>query len=136
MPIKGVSIVDALSARVDIKDVSTGMKVAWVELAGPEHPKRKAILFAKQRRVRNVLQRTGKIELADPADDEQEQLDLLVASTLSWSEDWVDESGKPLPCTAEHVRKEFGREGHGWLRKQLASALDESERFIKSSGVS
>ena len=135
MPFKGVTIVDALSARVDVKDEKTGQRVAWVELAGPEHPKRKAIQFAKQRRMRKVLERTGKIEFSDPSDDEAESLDLLVASTLSWSDEWVDASGAPLACTAENVRKEYSIEGYGWLRAQLLKAMDERERFITSSAT-
>ncbi len=135
MPLKGVRITDALSAWVDLKDETTGAKIASVELAGPEHPKRKAILFARQRKVRNVLQRTGKLELADPQDEEQDDLEMLVQCTLAWSAEFVDDDGKALACTAENVRKEFGAEGNGWLRRQLKRAADETERFIKSSAL-
>lgn len=126
------TITDTDSAEVDVKDPNTGRKIAGVTLAGPEHPKRKAILFAKQRRMRNVLQRTGKIELPDPTDEEQDNLDLLVACTLDWK-DFASQGGEPLPFTAENARKVFGAPGNGWLKSLLLSALEERDRFIKSS---
>jgi hypothetical protein len=129
------TITDTDSADVDVKDPNTGKKIASVTLAGPEHPKRKSLLFAKQRRMRNVLQRTGKIELADPADEEQDNLDLLVSCTLGWK-DFADAKGEALACTPENARGVFGAPGNGWLKSLLLSALEERDRFIKSSAES
>ena len=128
------SIRDADSAEVVVKNPHTSLPLFTVTLAGPEHPKRKAIVFAKQRRMRQALQRTGKIEFSDPVDEEQENIDMLVACTLDWSKDIVDgDDNKPLSCTAENVRKFYTAEGHGWIRSFLMKALDENDRFIKSS---
>lgn len=132
MTFKVGTITDAESAAVDIKDPATGRRIATVTLAGPEHPKRKALMFQRQRRMRNALQRTGKLELPDPADEEADNIDLLVACTLAWTE-FEDADGKELACTAENARRLYTQEGHGWLRALLTSALEEKDRFIKSS---
>jgi hypothetical protein len=126
------SIVDTESADIEIKDPATGKKIAQITLAGPEHPKRKALMYAKQRRVRASLARTGKVEFGDPIDDEAEKVDELVAATLAW-DGFHDESGAIMPCTAENVRKVYTFEKNGWLRRYLAAVADEHERFIKSS---
>lgn len=128
------TILDTDSAKVEVKDPMTGIRIASVTLAGPEHPKRKSILFAKQRRMRNVLQRTGKIELADPADEEQDNIDMLVACTLDW-DDFVDADGTKLAPTQDNIRKVYTMPGHGWLRAFLLKAMDEQDRFISSSAA-
>jgi hypothetical protein len=129
------SIVDMESADIDIKDPATGKKIASVKLAGPEHPKRKAIFYSKQRRMRASIARTGKVEFGDPIDDEADKIDELVAATLSW-EGFADEEGVMLPCTAENVRKVYTFEKNGWLRIYLSTVADERERFITSSVAS
>ncbi len=128
------SITDAPSAVVAIKNPVTGERLATITVAGPEHPKRRAIELSKQRRMLSALARTGKIDVGDPVDLEQERLDLLVACTLAW-EDVCDEDGKPIPCTADNVRKVYTAEGNGWLRKQVADALEQHERFVMTSAA-
>lgn len=128
------SIIDAPEAAVDIKDPATGRRIASITLAGPEHPKRKAIAFARQRRLRAAMAKTGKLELPDPAEQEEQNIDLLVACTLGW-QDIADEQGVPLACTAEAARKVYTRDGHGWLRDLLLAALEERDRFIASSAA-
>jgi hypothetical protein len=125
------SIVDTQSADITIKDPATGKRLATVTIAGPEHPKRKAIEFSKQRRMITALARTGKIEITDPVEQEQDKIDLLVACTLAWA-DIADAGGEPILCTAENARKLYSAEGHGWLRKVLYDAMDERDRFIDS----
>jgi hypothetical protein len=126
------SVVDVESAEIEVK--RDGKVLFYVTLAGPEHPKRKALAFNKQRRLQAVLQRTGKLELTDPEEMEQEDLDTLVASTLAWRE-VEDAQGNPLPCTPENVRAFYSFEGHGWIRKYLKEAMEDRERFIKGSAV-
>ena len=76
---------DTESADVVIKHPSTGAPTdAVVTIAGPEHPKRKAIVFDKQRRMRRQLAKTGKLEFTDPSEEEVEETDLLAACTLGW----------------------------------------------------
>lgn len=127
---KITDITDATSANVDIKHPVTGVLVgASVVLAGPEHPTRKAIEFAKQRKLRAAIQKTGKLELSDPSDDEADVVDKLTSCTLDWA-GIADDAGQPIAFSKAEAAKLYGREGLGWLRAQLWAALEERERFI------
>lgn len=132
MAYKRKSIIDLLSAKVIVKDDEGNPTGMVVELAGPEHPKRKGIEFAHQRKIRAGLQKTGKLELGDPADDELDSIDKLASCTLSW-EGYVDEDDKPITCTTAEAQKAYSDEP--WMRNQLLDALNERQRFIKRSAT-
>lgn len=133
MSFKIGSIQDALSAPVEIKDPSTGASVgATVTLAGPEHPKRKAVEFSRQRKQRASFQKTGKLDLGDPEDDEATNIDTLIACTLGW-EGITDDAGKPIAYSESAAATLYATDGQGWLRAQLLAALGERDRFIKTS---
>lgn len=100
-------------------------------LAGPEHPNRKKIAFAHQRRLRKVLQQTGKLQLADPEEEEAEEVDMLVACTLNWR--GISVSGKELAFSAEAARQLYNDPKRRWLRDQIKAAINEREHFIKRS---
>lgn len=124
-------ITDSSDAVVEIKHPITGAPVgATVTLAGPEHPTRKAIDFAKQRKIRASVQKTGKLELSDPADDELDAIEKLAACTLGWT--GITDGGKEIEFSKAAAMKLYSTEGLGWLRSQLYSAMDERERFIKA----
>ena len=128
------SITDSLTAVVEIKHPISGVGIgATVTLAGPENPVRKAIDFAKQRRLRASIQKTGKIEFSDPADDELDLIDKLASCTLDWS--GIMDSGNAVPFSKAAASKLYATDGLGWLRNQLATALDERERFITASAL-
>lgn len=131
------SITDQESAPVVVKDPITGKRLATVTLAGPSHPKRKAIEVAKQRRMIAELQRTGKVSVPDPEQQDEDKIDLLVACTLGWDDFTTDNDGVTtiLPCNAENARKLYAMDGNGWLVRQLYDALSEQDRFIKSSAA-
>lgn len=130
MAYKRNSIKDLPSADVEVKDEDGNPTGMVVTLAGPEHPKRKAIEFAQQRKIRASLQKTGKIELADPVDDEQDGIEKLASCTLGWK-GYIDEADKPIECSQTAAQKAYTDEP--WLRKAVFKALNETERFIKSS---
>jgi hypothetical protein len=118
---------DVDRADVRIKDPTTGAPTAMViTLAGPEHPDRKRLVFARQRRLRAVLAKTGKLQVSDPEDDAADQLDMLVACTLGWA-------GASVPFSRDAARKLYGDARRGWLRDQVQAALDERELFTRSS---
>lgn len=100
-------------------------------LAGPEHPNRKKIVFAAQRRMRKVLQQTGKLQLADPEEEEAEEVDMLVACTLGWK--GVSVGGKALAYSPEAARSLYSDPKRRWLRDQIKAAINEREHFIKRS---
>lgn len=102
-----------------------------VTLAGPEHPNRKKIAYAAQRRLRKVLQQTGKLQLADPEEEEGEEVDMLVSCTLGWK--GISVGGKPLAFSVEAARSLYTDPKRRWLRDQVKAALNEREHFIKRS---
>lgn len=126
-------IADAPSAVVEVKDPETGVPlgVTFI-LAGPEHPKRKQIEFARQRRIRAGLQKTGKLEFQDPEEDEQEARETLAASILGWN-GYVDDTGADVAYSPTAAVALANDPDLGWLRVQLATAMQERERFIKRS---
>lgn len=129
------AIKDALSAPIDIKHPVTGVPLgATVTLAGPEHPTRKAIDFAKQRKLRASIQKTGKLELSDPADDELDAIEKLASCTLGWS--GITDGDAAIEFTPTAALKLYGTDGMGWLRAQLLAAMEERERFISACAPS
>lgn len=123
-------ISDAPSAEIKLTDPISKAPIGSITLAGPEHPTRKAIEFARQRKIRATLQKTGKMELPDPVEDEQANIDNLVASTLGWD---LSRDGQPLPFSKSAALALYSDEKKGWLRALLFAALGERERFITSS---
>jgi hypothetical protein len=133
MAYKRKTIKDLDSAEVEVKDPTTQAPLGLIiTLAGPENGKRQAIEYAVQRKMRATLQKTGKIELADPADEELDTIEKLAACTLGWK-GLQDESGLDVPFSADAAQKLYTEEP--WMRHQLIAALNERERFIKSSAT-
>lgn len=120
---------DVTSADVRIKDPTTGAPTAMVvTLAGPEHADRKRIAFARQRRMRAVLSKTGKVPVSDPEDDEADELDTLVSCTLGWV-------GSSVAYSRDEARKLYSDPKRRWLRDQVAAALQERELFTRACGT-
>lgn len=118
---------DVSTGSLRIKDPLTGAPTAMVvTLAGPEHPDRKKRLHARQRKLRAAMAKTGKLPMSDPEDDDADQVDELVASTLGWE-------GSAVPYSPEAARRLYGDAKRRWLRDQVQAALDERELFTRSS---
>ena len=116
-------------AEVEIKHPTTGAPTgASVTLAGPEHPKRKQLIFTRTRRLRAKFQKTGKLQLDDPEDEEQDGVAYLAACTLGWK--GIAENGKAIPFTPQAATDLYAR--IGWLRAQVGAALEEKENFIQA----
>ena len=119
---------DITSAEVRIKNPATGAPTAMVvTLAGPEHAERKRLTFARQRRMRATLAKTGRVPVSDPEDDEADELDMLVACTLGWT-------GASVPYSQAEARRWYGDPKRRWLRDQVAAALQERELFTRACG--
>lgn len=128
-------ITDAASAVVELKHPVTGELLgASITLAGPEHPQRKAVEFARQRKLRAAVQKSGRLEMVDPEEDEQIALDRLVACTLGWS--GIADASVVIEYSPAAAARLYGGEGVGWLRAQVYAALDERERFITACAQS
>jgi len=117
---------------VELKDPRNDTPLgAFVTLAGPEHPKRKSIVFANQRRTRARIQKLGRLELNDPEEDEAQSIDLCVACTLGWK-GFEDDSG-PVEFSEAASRKLYSDPELIWVRQQVLNALSDQAVFIKGS---
>jgi len=117
-------------ADVVIKHPVTGAPTgALVTLAGPEHPKRKQLIFTRTRKLRAKFQKSGKVQLDDPEDEEADGVSYLAACTLGWI--GFSESGKEIPFSTQAAVDLYTR--IGWLRSQINQALEDKENFIEVS---
>lgn len=118
------------SGVLDLTHPITGQAIpAWVELAGANHPKRKACEFARSRALRHKVSKKGRLELTDPQDDADYEVDRLVACTLSWG--GFARDGQAIPCTPGEVRAMY--ENNEWLRVQALEYLGEATNFLQSA---
>lgn len=111
--------------RHPLTGVPTGMVV---QLAGPEHPARKALLHARQRKMRAALSKTGKMPVLDPEADELDEVERLVVCTLGWS-------GGKEAYSADTARAIYSDPKRRWFRDQVAEALEERELFTRASAA-
>lgn len=117
---------DVDRADVRIKDPVTGAPTAMVvTLAGPEHPDRQRLVFARQRRLRAALSKTGRVPVSDPEEDDSDQLEMLLACTLGWA-------GAKLPFSRDAARALYTDPRRRWLRDQVLEALERRELFTRS----
>lgn len=118
---------DVATADVRIKNPKTGAPTSMVvTLAGPEHPDRKRIQFAKSRRLRAELSKTGKLPVTDPEEDEAEETDMLVSCTIGWT-------GADPAFSKQAARTVYTDPKRRWLRDQVLAALNERELFTRAS---
>lgn len=118
---------DTPTGELVIKDPETGGSTPLViTLAGPEHPDRKRRFFNRQRRIRTLVSKTGKMPVVDPEEEAAVEVDELVACTLGWR-------GYPRPYSAAEARALYSDPELAWLRDQVKAALAERELFIRRS---
>lgn len=123
-----------VSADVTIKHPLTGAPTPIViTLAGPEHPARRKAAFTRARKMRADMMKTGKVQLGDPEEDEQDETDQLAAFTLGWKN--LTSGGTTIVFTPATARTLYAEPKYRWLRDQVRTALDEREAFIKRSAA-
>lgn len=106
---------------------------ATIRLAGPEHPARRAIRFATQRRVREELQREGKVAALDPEEAADEGVKMIAASVLGWS--GICEFDEPLAFSSEAALALLLQPEMAWLVEQIAAVIGNDANFIGGSGI-
>lgn len=119
------SFEDVSTGTLHVKTPTGAPTGVQITLAGPEPPDRKRRIFARQRRLRAAIAKTGKLPVADPEDDEADDLDELVACTLGWA-------GAAVPYSVEAARKLYADPKRRWLRDQVKAALDDRELFTRA----
>jgi hypothetical protein len=102
---------------------------AEIVLAGANHPKRKGLEFGRARKLRARIAKKGRLELSDPQEDDDFEIDRLVACTLSWK--GIARDGKELECNAGEARAIY--ESAAWIRQQAVEFLGESTNFLQSA---
>ena len=113
-----------------VKHPQTGdPTTAQVTLAGPEHPKHKALTMASQRAMRKKFAASGRLVPTDPEEDYEDALDKAVACTLGWKE--IKRDGVELECTETNVRELY--QSAPWLLKQVSAYIANDENFIVSA---
>lgn len=128
------TVVELGETTIEIKHPVTGAATgATVTIAGPEHPKRKKIVFDRQRRLRARFQKAGKLQFTDPEEEEQESVEFLAACTLGWS--GIAEGGKEVKFSPEAAIALYSRPEMAWLKAQVSEALESRENFIANSKV-
>lgn len=125
------SIQDIAAADVELRDPRTDAGLgAFIVLAGPEHPARRALVLAAAARLREAFAKTGRFVVDEAG--ELEQLEQLAALTLGWR-GLSAADGTPLAFSAEAARALYADPGNQWIVRQLRDALEDRGRFITSS---
>lgn len=121
-------------ASVDlvVKHPVTGADTAaTITLAGPEHPTRKSLVYARARAMRQEYQRTGKVEATDPEDDARVEKEFISKCVLGWN--GISSNGVPLPFSPERALTLLSDPRRAWMYAQVKVALDSADLFIKDS---
>lgn len=120
---------DIASAGYEVKHPTTGAPTGIVlQLAGPEHPQRKKIQFARIRKMRNATAKAGMLKFQDPADEEEDETDLLAASILGWNK--MPTSTGNVAYSPQAARDLMADPKRRWLRDQVKAGIEEREAFI------
>jgi hypothetical protein len=123
---------EASSADLELLHPLTRQKLgATITIAGPEHPQRKKILHERQRRLRAKFAKSQKLTFADPAEEDEDEIELLAACTLGWR--GLNSEGAELQFSQQEARKLYSNPELAWLRAQVRAGLDDLELFIKPS---
>lgn len=123
---------DVTEGEVRIKHPETGAPTSIViRIASPEHPARKAIEHARQRRARKVFAQTNRVPVDEPSEDVERENEMLVAATLGWS--GMLAGGVPLEFSKDAAAKLYADPKRGWLREQVLAALNARDNFIRRS---
>ena len=127
------SINDITTAEINLKVNGQPLPGVFVTLAGPEHKTRKQYALDRARRMRKQLARTGKLELDDPVDEQEDETAHLAACVLAWR--GIGKAGAALECTRENVVALLNDPAKGWFRRSVKEAFDDVENFIKRSAA-
>jgi hypothetical protein len=126
-------VTEQTTATIDILHPVTREPLgAQVTLAGPEHPDRKRLQFARQRKARAAYAKRGKLEFDDPEDEQLDEIDYLATCTLGWT--GIGENNKLIEHSKTAAQALYAKPEMRWLRIQLLAALNELENFIAPSG--
>lgn len=125
-------VAEKTTGEYTVKHPATGAPTkACLLLAGPEHDARRAAVFARMRARQQEMERSGRITLPSPEEDEDDRTALAAACTLGWS--GLARDGVPLVFTTDAPKQLYADPRYRWLRNQVIGALDQRELFFGGS---
>ena len=116
--------------KVEIKDEQGNPTGVVFTLAGPNHPVRKAVQMALNRKMIAHANKTGKVQLPDPEDAEKDRVKNLVSFTLGWT-GYGDDAGLEIPFSQATAQALYADPEMMWLADQVEAALGEKHRFTQ-----
>lgn len=120
--------------EIQLKHPVTGAPLPiYVAIAGPEHEVRRNFVFALTRRYRAAYLADRTRGMNDPVDDADDEMALLVLSTLGWR--GIVIAGEALAFSAGACTALYADPRRAWLRDQVKAALDKRELFIAPSSA-
>lgn len=90
------------------------------------------VRVGKNARLRKAS-RAGRLNLKQE-DFDSEALDLAVFCTRDWKH-FYDADGKPVPCTADVVRKLYADKQYSWIYSQVDRFINEAANFAGNSST-
>lgn len=124
---------DLTEAEIQLKRNGKELPV-FVTLAGPEHPLRKALAYAAQKKSREAFMASGmKLTASDPAQEDADLTETLIRCVLGWR--GVAFEGAPLQFSPEAVRRVLTDPKRAWFRAAVSEAFNDREAFIKTSAI-
>lgn len=124
------SIKTADSAEITLLHPATGEPLgASITIAGPEHPSRKRIIFALQRKIRAQAGKSSRRPGYDPEAEAEESIEHLAAMTLGWK--GIADGGKEIIFSVDAAIKLYT--DVAWIAEQVNTALIDRENFIVDS---
>jgi hypothetical protein len=133
-------ITEDQSAEVELTSPVDDAKLgAFFTFAGPEHPIRKQRALARTRKVRKAYEKTQRLELGDPEDDEEKLVSDMVAATLGWrcsDGPYIVINGEQIVYSAETCRRLYTDAKLAWIRRWALGKLENVDVFIKASSPS
>ena len=122
---------DSLTGEYILKDPKTEAPTEVVlQLAGPEHPLRKARNHKRLRKMRNDVAKGGKIKFDDPTEEEEDDKKFLASIILGWNK--MPTRAGNIEYSPDAALKLMQDPKRAWMREQIAKAIDERDSFIVS----
>lgn len=121
---------DTFEGEVELFNPKNGAGLgAFITLAGPEHPKRKAKSLNIRRAQRAAWQaKAGKGR--DVEEDDQDSVEFAVTATLGWR--GIRFNGVDYPYTPENARQLYTDPKSQWVLRQVGAALNDLTLFTKA----
>lgn len=131
------SIQDLDTAEIELLNPKTRQGTgAFITLAGPEHPDRKAQTFNMIRKARADMARAAAARRGavrqpdDPEDDLRDSITMLASITLGWR--GISQGGKPIAFSKQAALDLYTDPKRQWIVRQLMADMNAIDVFTKA----